>query len=600
MAILFLPRVICLLVILTLALPAVGRAQDKAKKLEATLRQLEKEIAAVRGLAFKKPVAARVIPRPKGGTKGVQGYYSLKDKTLYLYDDIPGNYGRGVLIHEMVHALQDQHFGLKKLHDASSTDADLARAALIEGDATFTMIEVLKKEQPKVSAMLKASLEKAKNLRNTFLYTSGAQYVKRLKDKGGWEAVNARYRFPPDATAAILSPEGANTITLGPGRRVGALAWIEHFADHSDARALVINAVKGLIADRIVEDGVTKSWQLAFNSREHAVRFQNAYAAFEIGQHPKVEMLHAPAGVRHWRLSSGKVHGVSVRGSRVAVVSAPDGPAYRSAMERLEGPLNLSVWSAAEKRHLSFGELADRLLNADLVCIGESHDNELCHRVQLQIIKALHARDERLGVGMEMFQRPFQDSLDKFSRGDLTEDEMLKATEYRSRWGYHWSLYQPIVHFCKTNRVPLAALNVPKELTAKLSKDGFNKLSPVDKKALGPIDFQVKAHRDYWYDRLARMHGKAKVSEERKERSYQVMTAWDEYMGASAAAFQTSRHLRRMIVLAGSGHIDLGFGIPGRAAKRTGGKTATVHVAPGGDMTKLTAAPPADFVVVVR
>ena len=62
---------------------------------------------------------------------------------------------RGVLIHEMVHALQDQQFGLDKLHDsAEEDDSALAKTALIEGDATYTMIEVLKKSQPKVTAML--------------------------------------------------------------------------------------------------------------------------------------------------------------------------------------------------------------------------------------------------------------------------------------------------------------------------------------------------------------------------------------------------------------------------------------------------------------
>jgi uncharacterized iron-regulated protein len=78
------------------------------------------------------------------------------------------------------------------------------------------------------------------------------------------------------------------------------------------------------------------------------------------------------------------------------------------------------------------------------------------------------------------------------------------------------------------------------------------------------------------------------------------MTTWDEYMAASAAAFQTSRHLRRMVVLAGSGHIDLGFGIPQRAVQRTGGKAATVHIAPGGDPTKLFTSPPTDFVIILR
>src|SRR5262245_14221662 len=104
--------------------------------LEATLRQLEKEIAAARGLEFKKPVVAKVVPRPADADRQTQGYYSPTEKTLYVYNDVKGNYARGVLIHEMVHALQDQHFGLGKLHQQTfGSDAELALAALVEGDA---------------------------------------------------------------------------------------------------------------------------------------------------------------------------------------------------------------------------------------------------------------------------------------------------------------------------------------------------------------------------------------------------------------------------------------------------------------------------------
>jgi uncharacterized iron-regulated protein len=571
-------RLLCLAV--ALAMPVIVEAQEKTRIVDDTLRQLEKDITAVRGLAFKSPVKAKVIPRGKE-PKGKQGYYDLTEKTLYLYDDLAGNYERGVLIHEMVHALQDQHFGLAKLHqDSFGSDAELALAAFIEGDATFTMIELLKKDQPKVEAMLGTTLDKAKNPRNAFLYGYGARYVKRLKDKGGWTSVNARYKFPPRTTAAILNPS-ASTIDLGPGRGVGAFGLVEMTASNAEAKSLAIAAAPGWIGDRIVEDGAVKSWQLAFDTAENAER---------LGKALELCKDRASRGITR----------VAVRGSRVTCIDAPNEAAYAAALERLDGPPALAIWSARERRQLSFGELTDRLLEADMVCVGETHDSELCHRVQLQIIKAIFASDARLGVGMEMFQRPFQEPLDKFIKGECDEEEMLKKTEYRTRWGFHWSLYQPIAEFCKRNGLPIAALNVPREMTAKISKAGYANLSDEDKKALGPVDYHVKAHRDHWYETLAKMHADTKVSEDQKERSYQVMTTWDEYMGASAALFQTSRKLRRMVVLAGSGHIDHGFGIPQRAARRTGGKAATVHVAPGGDQAKLFASPPADFVVIVR
>src|SRR5262245_55705802 len=153
--------------------PAVRQAE-----IDKQLRALEKEIEKVRELKFKTPVVAKVIARPKAGADGVQGYYDTKQKALFLYDDVKGSYAKGVLIHEMVHALQDQHFGLAKLHAATfGSDAELAMAALIEGDATLTMIELLKKEQPHVEKMLATDLGKAKNLQNAFLYGQGAKFV---------------------------------------------------------------------------------------------------------------------------------------------------------------------------------------------------------------------------------------------------------------------------------------------------------------------------------------------------------------------------------------------------------------------------------------
>jgi uncharacterized iron-regulated protein len=566
--------------------------------LDATLRQLEKDIAAVRGLAFKSPVVAKVIPRTKETAAGAQGYYSTKDKALFVYDDLAGNYERGVLIHEMVHALQDQHFSLAKLHQTEfGSDRELALAALIEGDATYTMIELLKKDQPKVAAMLDVPLEKAKDLRRAFLYAQGARYVKGLKERGGWEAVNARYRFPPQHTAAILQPEGVGTIDLGPGRTVGALGLIQMLAEHPDTRSQAVAAVIGWIGDRVVEDGAVRSSIVAFTTKEAAQRYQAAVGVLRTGKDSGLKALESSGA---WRGEDGRVVAALVRGSRVLLVEAPSETAYRAALERLEGPPALVIHSAKERRTISFGELIDRLQEADLVCIGEQHDSDLCHRVQLQIIKGLHACDRRLGVGLEMFQRPFQPVLDRYLAGEVGEDEMLKGTEYGKRWGFPWPLYQPIADFCRRNELPLAALNAPRELTSKVSKAGYPALSADDRQQLGPIDFHVKAHRDHWYEALAKMHGNARASEEQKERSYAVMTIWDEYMAASAAAFQQARQLRRMVVLAGSGHIDRGFGIPQRAVQRTGGKAATVHIAPGGDATKLFADPVADFVVIAR
>lgn len=556
----------------------VNRGGADETPVEVTIRQLEKQITAVRGLEFKKPVVAKVISRPAKADPKAQGSYSIGEKTLYLYDDIKGNYQKGVLIHEMVHALQDQHFGLEKLHAESySSDAELARAALIEGDATYTMIEVLRKEQPRVAAMLDTPLDRAMNLRNAFLYAQGARYVKALKDKGGWKAVDSAYSFPPSSTAAILHPgERISVIDLGPGVVRGELGLIEYLREKPALREHAFEAGEGWRGDRFVKHEHGFHWTILFANPEEARRCREVLA----------------------KRDESKRREVRLQGRRVVLIEADDRQTLDALREEIERPVHLTILATRDNKNLTYGAFLDRLAEVDLVCIGETHNSEMHHRVQLQVIKGLFALDDRLGVGMEMFQRPYQPHLDEYQAGRIGEKEMLERTEYLKRWGYDWELYQPIIDFCTRNAIPVAALNAPRELTGRVSQVGYDKLNADEKKQLGEIDFHQKEHRAYWYERLAKMHGQGDAPAERKERSYQVMTVWDEYMADSAARFLKDRRLRRMVVLAGSGHVERGFGIPRRAVKRTGGEAATIKIVYG-DM-KMSEEPTTDYVLIVK
>lgn len=58
--------------------------------------------------------------------------------------------------------------------------------------------------------------------------------------------------------------------------------------------------------------------------------------------------------------------------------------------------------------------------------------------------------------------------------------------------------------------------------------------------------------------------------------------------------------MRRMVLLAGSGQIDRGFGIPARAAKLTGGRAVTVRIELGAIAAHAIAEPVADYIVFVE
>jgi len=571
-------------------------------ELDATLRTLEQDVAKVRGLAFIAPVVAKVIPRSRDATQAPQCYYSIKEKVFFLYDDLGAGYRRTDVIQAIIHALQDQHFDLEKLLQTSSgNEAELALDALIMGDATFTMIELLKTDDPDAAALLDVSWEKLKDIRIGFVYIQGARYVRALKERGGWEAVNAAYGNPPQWTVGILHPEGVPVIDLGPGTTRGAFSIVQTLAANPETAPLAVRAAAGWRGDRAVEHEAVKLWLVAFGNRRDALGFQTVMATWRSAQNSRLKPFLDGPGARAWHDEKGAIAAVLARDDRVFVVEAPDEAAYKALLDQLEGPLPVRVYAARDKSFITFDQLIDRLLEADLICIGEKHASELHHRLELQIIKAIYTHDERLGVGMEMFQRPFQQGIDRFLRGELSEDQFLEASEYRQRWGYDWSLYRPVVEFCRKNSIPVAALNAPHELTDRVFQVGIAGLTNAEKAEVGIIDFSVKEDRDHSFDFLADVHRKSEISAEQIEHSSQVMRVWNGYMATRATQFQQQRRLRRLVVLAGSAHVDRSFGIPACALKRIHGKVVAISLFVDGekDSEKALAQMGTDYIVSV-
>ncbi|MCP4400210.1 MAG: hypothetical protein GY801_23245 [bacterium] len=137
-----------------------------------------------------------------------------------------------LLAHELTHVVQDQHFDLMSLpiEDLQQEDRGIAARALIEGDATLLMMDyMLNARYPGADATMAPDI--ADNMRFwttsplirsfsmfrqvprylmdnlLFSYIGGFEFALRLKERGGWEAVNQAYKDPPASSEQILHPE---------------------------------------------------------------------------------------------------------------------------------------------------------------------------------------------------------------------------------------------------------------------------------------------------------------------------------------------------------------------------------------------------------
>lgn len=287
----------------------------------------------------------------------VAGYYDPKAQQFYLADWIELEGQKPVMAHELTHALQDQHFNLKRFQKwpKGDSDAELAAHALIEGDATLAMTLYMAKNPLIALAFMRslggmeAASEQFKQapraLRESLLfpYEEGSQWATQLYKRGGWEMVSQAFSKLPQSSEQILhaekyfSYEAPQKVALpdfstalGPSwKRIdldvngewGFYLILDEFLNNTTESK---RASAGWGGDRfaLYETGKPDeffvaqltAWDTPLDARE----FFDAYAKRTLKRNPEAK--ESKSGDRiEWETATGRV-AMELRGSRVAIL----------------------------------------------------------------------------------------------------------------------------------------------------------------------------------------------------------------------------------------------------------------------------------------
>jgi len=158
------------------------------------------------------------------------GFYDPSARRLSVPDFVSLAEQRPALAHEIAHALQDQRFGLRRFLKTTpdgrrglSFDEQLARQALVEGDASVVSMEAIDPRGAFPAPMeLADTAARARDgivpafpphtprfLREllAFPYIDGFAFVARERATGSWAAIDAIWARPPESTTQILHPD---------------------------------------------------------------------------------------------------------------------------------------------------------------------------------------------------------------------------------------------------------------------------------------------------------------------------------------------------------------------------------------------------------
>lgn len=160
-------------------------------------------------------------------TEQAAAFYDFRKKKLFLLESSPTLMQQPVLVHELAHALADQHFRLERyIRRERNDDGALARMAVMEGQASWLMAEYVARRsgqslasspallrmmsQPDTAEGQYPVLDKAPlYIRESLLfpYTKGLLFQHAVFLKLGKQAFREVFARPPVSTQQILRPE---------------------------------------------------------------------------------------------------------------------------------------------------------------------------------------------------------------------------------------------------------------------------------------------------------------------------------------------------------------------------------------------------------
>lgn len=270
------------------------------------------------------------------------------------------------------------------------------------------------------------------------------------------------------------------------------------------------------------------------------------------------------------------------------------------------------VYDTHHRRFIDFESMLASASTADVLFLGERHDDPGTHRLEAAALEGLARRRGNLVLALEMFERDVQPLLDNYLSGRASETDFLAGSR---PWPAYAADYRAMVELARTSQWPVIAGGVPRRLASLVSRRGLkvilDSISATDR---GFTAHDVICPRDDYFARFAKTMAdmpshsgdSTKESAAEKaatiERVYQAQCIKDETMGESVAKAYTAAPPGALVVhVNGAFHSDYGLGTVERVKRRlTGKRVAVVSFVPVKDLDKVDERPDhtlADFIV---
>jgi uncharacterized iron-regulated protein len=248
---------------------------------------------------------------------------------------------------------------------------------------------------------------------------------------------------------------------------------------------------------------------------------------------------------------------------------APSPPAPGLVLSTTRGAqLQGAVVALSTQRVLTFDAFVAAVAQAQVIALGEEHYHPDIQAFELRVLQALaQHHPQRLALAMEFLERDMQPAVDAYLAGASdaeTFQEHIKATPEFIQY------YFPLVQYARQANIPVLALNTPRSLARRVSKEGLQAVVqsvPDAERAYLPAAFSATTpqYHAYFLKAVAASHP---LQEAQIERFVEAAHVKDDTMAESLAAFLERATDYTVLAIAGRFHFDYGLAIPALLQQR--------------------------------
>ena len=259
------------------------------------------------------------------------------------------------------------------------------------------------------------------------------------------------------------------------------------------------------------------------------------------------------------------------------------GCATTSKIVMRDDPLIGTVVKGTTGEPVSFADLMDTLIHSDIIYLSEKHDNPIHHAIQHQVVQALIDQGRTPILGFEFFSYQNTPLLLNLLDADKKthSPKMEKVVEQRIRrklgwekqsdtmWRYYWNL----IRLAADNDLPAAGLDLSATQKRRITRKGFNGLSPIELQQLFSTKLSNTAYKSYMKSIFVSVH--CGMDHGRMtDRLYDTWMARNDRMALSVVELfnavqmkdrnEAGRKTGPVVIIIGAGHTEYGLGVMDR------------------------------------